>query len=236
MTSIQAMDFMQNPGRRRCAFSSPARPIMALAAQAGQPDPLETAFAQAREAYFAAKYEDAKTVLEKLIADLAAVEGRDSFKGETFLLMGATYEKLKLKELAIKYFCRAKAILGEGKTIEGLELKKLKYYRRTARAPPGRSPARPRSGGEASWAGCSARFSSSRSSGSGPILLWTYVIKKIRYRNADGHHVRLPEPVSARPGTSTSTRNGTAIRRGTSRSRRATWPPIPTRTTAGRIR
>ncbi|MDD8026836.1 MAG: hypothetical protein PHI34_09995 [Acidobacteriota bacterium] len=101
-----------------------------LAAQANQPDPLETAFAQGREAYFAAKYEDAKTELEKLVSALDAVAGRDSFKGETFLLMGATYEKLKLKDLAIKYYCKAKIILGEGKSIAGLELKKLKYYGR----------------------------------------------------------------------------------------------------------
>jgi hypothetical protein len=100
-----------------------------MAAQGAQQDPLETAFAQGREAYFAEKYEDAKNILEKLVSDLAAIEGRDSFKGTTYLLMGATYEQLKLKELAIKYFCKAKAILGEGKTIEGLDLKKLKYYK-----------------------------------------------------------------------------------------------------------
>ncbi len=102
----------------------------ALAAQVNQPDPLETAFAQGREAYFAEKYEEAKSVLEKLVSDLAAIEGRDIFKGETYLLMGATYEKLKYKDPAIKYYCKAKAALGEGKTIEGLELKKLKYYGR----------------------------------------------------------------------------------------------------------
>jgi hypothetical protein len=91
-------------------------------------DPLEAQFQAARTAYFAEKYEEAKTVLEKLIGDLGAIDGRDTFKGTTFLLAGATYEKLKFKELAIKYFCKAKAILGEDKTIEGLELKKLKYY------------------------------------------------------------------------------------------------------------
>ncbi len=136
-----------------------------MAAQGSQQDPLETAFNQGREAYFAEKYEEAKNILEKLVSDLAAIEGRDSFKGTTYLLMGATYEQLKLKELAIKYFCRAKAILGEGRTIEGLDLKKLKYY--TARLHQRRrmsSPVnRPRSSGGAFWAGCSERSSSSRS-------------------------------------------------------------------------
>jgi hypothetical protein len=31
--------------------------------------------------------------------------------------------------LAVKYYCKAKQILGEGRTTAGLELKKLKYYR-----------------------------------------------------------------------------------------------------------
>ncbi|MCX6566451.1 MAG: hypothetical protein NTW38_08545 [Candidatus Aminicenantes bacterium] len=86
-------------------------------------------FNTAREAYFAENYAVAKTVLEKLIEDLAKIDGRDKFKGETYLLAGATYEKLDLLGSSVKYYCRAKAILGEGKTIEGLELKELRYYR-----------------------------------------------------------------------------------------------------------
>lgn len=92
-------------------------------------DVLVVEFNKGRDAYFAGDYEAAKFVLETLVTTLGSVEGRDTFKGETYLLMGATYEKLKYKELAIKYYCKAKQILGEGKTIEGLELKKLKYYR-----------------------------------------------------------------------------------------------------------
>jgi len=94
----------------------------------GQADPLETQFNTARTAYLAGDFEAAKTVLEKLIADLEGVEGRDTFKGTTYLLAGATYEQLKFRELAIKYDCKAKAILGAGKTIEGIDLKTLKYY------------------------------------------------------------------------------------------------------------
>jgi len=86
-------------------------------------------FRTAREAYFAENYGEAKTVLEKLIGDLATVNGQDMFKGETYLLAGATYEKLDLLASSVKYYCRAKAVLGEGRTIEGLELKKLRYYR-----------------------------------------------------------------------------------------------------------
>lgn len=87
-----------------------------------------TAYNRAKIAYFAAAFGVAQAILEQLITDLGNVEGREVFKGQVFLLAGATYEAQKFKELAIKYYCRAKAILGEGKTIEGLELKKLKYY------------------------------------------------------------------------------------------------------------
>ncbi|MBM3295264.1 MAG: hypothetical protein FJY82_12190 [Candidatus Aminicenantes bacterium] len=91
-------------------------------------DPYLSAYNRAKIAYFAAAFGIAQTILEKLIADLGLVEGREVFKGQVYLLAGATYEAQKFKELAVKYYCRAKAILGEGKTIEGLELKKLKYY------------------------------------------------------------------------------------------------------------
>ncbi len=84
---------------------------------------------EAYGAYFAEDYENAKVILENLVAEIETLRGWESFKGETYLLLGATYEKLKYKELSIKYFCMAKDILGVGKTIEGLELRKLKYYR-----------------------------------------------------------------------------------------------------------
>ncbi len=85
-------------------------------------------FKTAREAYFAGNFREAKNVLDRLIGDLATIDGRDSFKGETYLLAGATYEKLDDLGLSVKYYCRAKAVLGEGRTIEGLELKDLRYY------------------------------------------------------------------------------------------------------------
>ncbi len=84
---------------------------------------------EAYGAYFAEDYESAKVILENLVAEVETLRGWESFKGETYLLLGATYEKLKYKELSIKYFCKAKDILGVGKTIRGLELKKLKYYK-----------------------------------------------------------------------------------------------------------
>lgn len=86
-------------------------------------------FKTAREAYFAGNFREAKNVLDKLIEDLATIDGRDSFKGETYLLAGATYEKLDDLGRSVKYYCRAKAVLGEGRTIEGLDLKDLRYYR-----------------------------------------------------------------------------------------------------------
>jgi hypothetical protein len=102
-----------------------------LAAQqnAAQEEQWAAQFKLAKEAYFGADFENAKTILEKLISDLGPVQGRDTFKGQVFLLTGATYEMLKFKELSIKFFCRAKAILGENNTSEGLELKKFKYYK-----------------------------------------------------------------------------------------------------------
>jgi len=80
-------------------------------------------------AYFARDYESTKIILENLVAEVETLRGWESFKGETYLLLGAAYEKLKYKELSIKYFCKAKAILGVGKTIPGLELNKLRYYK-----------------------------------------------------------------------------------------------------------
>jgi len=96
--------------------------------QTAQADQQDGFFKSAREAYFAGNYEGAKTILEKLIGDLETTEGRDTFKGETYLLAGATYEKLDSLGLSVKYYCRARTILGEGKSIEGLNLKTLKYY------------------------------------------------------------------------------------------------------------
>jgi len=92
-------------------------------------DELSIQFENAKKAYFEENYEKAKEILEKLEEKLAAIEGRYTLKGETFLLMGATYEKLDYKKLAIKYYCKAKEILGEGKSFEGLNLKELKYYK-----------------------------------------------------------------------------------------------------------
>jgi len=94
-------------------------------------DMLVVQFNNARGAYFREKYEDAKIILEKLITQLGAIDGRDTLKGQTYLLAGATYEKLDLKELSVRYYCRAKAILGVGKTFEGLDLRKLVWYDET---------------------------------------------------------------------------------------------------------
>lgn len=85
-------------------------------------------FDQARKAYFAGDANAAKNTLEELASKLASLEGWMSLRGETYLLLGASYEKLNTKELAISYYCRAKEILGQGKTNEGLDLKQLKYY------------------------------------------------------------------------------------------------------------
>jgi tetratricopeptide (TPR) repeat protein len=94
---------------------------------------LNAQFEEAKKKYFAEDYEGAKLALEQLVSTFAALEGWDVLKGETYLLLGATYEKLKYKELAVKYYCKAKEILGVDKTIAGLELKKLKYYKEECR-------------------------------------------------------------------------------------------------------
>ena len=79
-------------------------------------------------AYLAGDYEGAKVILEKLVSSLARLEGFESLKGETYLVLGAAYEALKYKELAIKYYCMAIDILGVGGTVEGIRLSKLRWY------------------------------------------------------------------------------------------------------------
>ena len=91
-------------------------------------DQMNQQFNSAKEAYFADDFEGAKTTLESLVSSIAQLEGMDSFKGEVYLLLGAAYEKLEFNNLAIKYFCLAKDILGEGKSIEGLDLNSLTLY------------------------------------------------------------------------------------------------------------
>ena len=91
-------------------------------------DQMRGQFNSAKEAYFADDYEGAKIILESLVSSIAQMEGLDSFKGEVYLLMGAAYERLELDNLAIKYYCLAKDILGEGKSFEGLDLNSLALY------------------------------------------------------------------------------------------------------------
>jgi tetratricopeptide (TPR) repeat protein len=129
----------------------------ALAGQAQQADPLTAQFNAAKAEYFAGKYEDAKIILEKLIAELGRIDGYDTLKGSTYLLAGATYEKLKLKEPSVKYYCRAKEILGQDKTFEGLDLRTLKWYKEICPgaagiiAPESAAPRPRRSGGGFIW-------------------------------------------------------------------------------------
>ncbi len=85
-------------------------------------------FEEGHAAYLAGDYEGAKVIMENQIAVIDRLEGFDSLKGESYLLKGAIYEELKYKELAIKYFCLAIDILGLGKTIDGLVLRKYRYY------------------------------------------------------------------------------------------------------------
>jgi len=93
-------------------------------------DVYEVHFNEGKTAFFAENFQQAKTILEKLISEIAQVQGRETMKGEIFLLSGAIYEKLKYKELSIKYFCLAKGILGKGNTFAGLVLKDYKYYKK----------------------------------------------------------------------------------------------------------
>ncbi|MBM3296248.1 MAG: hypothetical protein FJY83_01475 [Candidatus Aminicenantes bacterium] len=103
---------------------------------------LRSSFERAKRLYFDEDYEGAKLELEKLMNALAPLQGWEVLKGHTFLLLGASYEKLKYKELAVKYYCRAKEILGAGKTFEGLDLKKLKYYKEACGAVAARTAGR----------------------------------------------------------------------------------------------
>lgn len=118
---LNALQFYPEP----CPPVSPPPVVQAVAVE----DPLEAQFSVAKAAFFDEDYPQARAVLEKLIAVIAEVEGRDTMKGEIYLLSGAVYEKLKYKELAVKYFCLAKEILGKGKTFPGLILKDYKQYK-----------------------------------------------------------------------------------------------------------
>lgn len=89
-------------------------------------------FRTAKAAYFSGDYYVAKSTLERLLG-LASIEGDIALKGETYLLLGATYEKLNDEYLAVKFYCSAKDILGEGRTTEGLELNSLRYYRQSCK-------------------------------------------------------------------------------------------------------
>ena len=91
-------------------------------------DVLSEQFEKAKEAYFAGDYESAKSILEDYVAQLETLEGSETLKGETYLLLGATCEAQKDKELAVKYYCLAKAFLGQGITIEGIQLQKQRWY------------------------------------------------------------------------------------------------------------
>lgn len=89
---------------------------------------LQDKFEEARESFLAADYESARITLEGYIAQLESQEGFIELRGQTYLLLGATYEALKNKELAVKYYCYAKDILGTGVTLEGIQLVKQRWY------------------------------------------------------------------------------------------------------------
>ena len=89
---------------------------------------------EARTAYFAGDYQSSKDILEPLVARLDEYTGMDTLKGETYLLSGATYEQLKYQQPSVKYYCLAKEILGKGKSIEGLDLKDLKWYQKSCKS------------------------------------------------------------------------------------------------------
>src|SRR5512139_1201791 len=74
--------------------------LMAAQQNAAQEEKWSGLYKTAKEAYFAGDFAAAKGALDALIAELEPVEGRDSFKGQVFLLAGAAYEKLDVLELS----------------------------------------------------------------------------------------------------------------------------------------
>jgi len=109
--------------------------LFAYSYPAQSPNPFKDEFDKGNELYKLEKYKNAKRLLEKLIIKLDEVEGLIMFKGETYLLIGAVYEKLKKKAYAVSYFCKAKKILGYEKTSnENIKFKDLKYYKRNCNA------------------------------------------------------------------------------------------------------
>lgn len=85
-------------------------------------------YEEGHQAYCAGDYQGARDILEKLVSALDPLDGWDSLKGETYLLLGATYEELKSRDLAVKYYCRAKEILGEGVTVDCIQLNRQRWY------------------------------------------------------------------------------------------------------------
>lgn len=98
-------------------------------------DDLTLKFNRVKEAYFSNNLDYARGLLETLLADLGRAEGVPGLKGRTYLLAGAIYEALKSKDLAVKYYCLAKTLLGEGTSFEGLKLQSLVYYGERCGAP-----------------------------------------------------------------------------------------------------
>jgi tetratricopeptide (TPR) repeat protein len=86
-------------------------------------------FNKAKKAFIMADYMTAKGILELLKVWLSKEKEKELLKGKTYLLLGATYEKLRYYNFAIKYYCMAKNTLGEGESIQGLDLAALISYR-----------------------------------------------------------------------------------------------------------
>ena len=147
-------------------------------------------YEEGHQAFCAGDYDGAKTILEKLVSQLDPLEGWDSLKGETYLVLGASYEEFKLKDLAIKYYCRAKDILGEGVTVDCIQLNKQKWYRANCADPAAARIQKRKRGGFGGFIGMIL--------GIGLIagLIWYLFFSKNAPLKKNGNGGNGPEPVT----------------------------------------
>lgn len=79
--------------------------------------------------YNEGNYEGAKKTLELQLPAIKRLDGLDYLQGETYILLGAIYEKLNDRKFAKKYYTQGKELLGEVDMIEGIPLTNLRWYR-----------------------------------------------------------------------------------------------------------
>jgi len=88
------------------------------------------AFRRSLVLFLAGDYARTLEVMQASAEEMKTAGADDKLRGKVSLLMGAVHEKLKNKKESIEWFCRAKALLGQGRSFSWLELSEYKYYKK----------------------------------------------------------------------------------------------------------